>query len=89
MRRAARTDANQGEIQRALEAIGARVLYIKEPVDLLVGFRKRNVLLEVKTDAGRMTKAQEAFFATWNGEAHIVHDVQSALEAVCGKEAMR
>lgn len=66
----------------ALRQIGASVYYIKEPVDLAVGFRNRTVLLEVKADKGRLTKAQEEFFQTYRGEAYIVQDVGQALKAV-------
>lgn len=89
MRRAAKTDGNQHQIVQALRAVGAKVVYIKEPVDLLVGFRKRNILLEVKDVNGRLTKAQEEFLQTWPGEAWIVQNEYQALEAVVGKEAMK
>ena len=88
MRRAAKVDANQREIRKALQAIGAHVLYIKEPVDLLVGFRKRNILLEVKNVHGKneLTKAQREFFATWPGDAYIVFGITDALAAVMGQK---
>ena len=91
MRTAARIDANQPAIVKALEAIGAKVVYIKKPLDLLVGFRKRNILLEVKNKEGfdRETKDQVAFIATWPGELHIVYTPEEAVAAVIGKEAMR
>lgn len=84
MRRAARIDSNQRQIVAALRQIGASVYWIKEPVDLAVGFRKRTVLLEVKAQGGRLTKAQEEFFQTYSGEAYIVQDIQQALKAVVG-----
>ena len=74
---------------RALEAVGAKVVYIKLPVDLLVGFRGKNLLLECKSSTGRLTKDQEKFISTWNGEVHIVQTPEEALTAVLGKEAMR
>lgn len=88
MRRAAKADANQREIKKALEAIGASVYYIREPVDLMVGFRKRTLAIEVKNRDGKdeLTKAQREFFATFNGEAYIVHGVGDALQAVLGTE---
>lgn len=89
MRRAAKADGNQREIVNALKAIGARVYYIKEPVDLLVGYRGKNCLLEVKDIHGRLTKAQEEFMQTWPGEAWIVQTVNQAMEAVLGKDVMR
>lgn len=91
MRRAAKVDANQREIVSALKSIGAKVFYIKEPVDLLVGFRKRNILIEVKNLDGKdlLTKSQRDFFASWNGEAYIVHGVKDALQAVMGKDVLK
>lgn len=90
MRRAARVDANQAAVRAALEKVGAKVKYIKEPLDLLVGFRKRNVLMEVKNRDGRdeLTKAQVEFLATWPGEAYVVHTPQDALTALLGKDVM-
>ena len=83
MRRAARTDANQAEIIESLRKIGARVYYIKEPVDLLVGFRNKSVLLEVKVEGGRITKQQARFIAEWNGcPCHLVRDSREAVEIV-------
>lgn len=84
--RARKVDANQRQIVRALRQIGASVYEIKEPVDLLVGFRKRSIALEVKNVDGRnrLTKQQQEFFATFAGEAYIVQDVQQALKAVMG-----
>lgn len=84
MRRAARIDSNQRQIVSALRQIGASVYYIKEPVDLAVGFRKRTVLLEIKATGGKLTKSQEEFFQTYSGEAYIVQDVGQALKAVMG-----
>lgn len=83
MRRAARTDANQAEIIKSLRDIGCRVFYIKEPVDLLVGYRGHTLVLEVKVDGGRLTKPQIEFVAQWNGgPCHIVRDAQEAVEIV-------
>lgn len=86
MRKAARTDASQRAIVKALRAIGASVYYIKEPVDLACGFRGRTVLLECKNPgAYKLTRQQEEFFQTYAGEAYIVQDMQQALKAVMGK----
>jgi hypothetical protein len=83
VRRAARTDANQAEIIKSLRDIGCRVYYIKEPCDLLVGYRQKTVLLEVKVDGGRLTKPQVEFIAQWNGASlHVVRDPQEAVEIV-------
>lgn len=89
MRRAAKVDANQRQIKKALEAIGCSVYYIKEPVDLLVGYRKRTLALEVKNLHGKdeLTKSQQEFFASFHGEAYIVHGIDDALAAVMGPKS--
>ena len=73
-----------------LRQIGARVIPIKEPVDLLVGFRNHTILLEVKAEDGRLTKPQIEFIAQWNGgPVHIVRDPDEAasLVAEIGRES--
>jgi hypothetical protein len=82
MRRAARTDSNQHELVEALKKIGARCYYIKEPVDLLVGFRGRSIALEVKALGKPLTQAQRTFFETWPGEASLCHTIDEAISAV-------
>ena len=90
MRRAARTDANQPWILEALRKVGARVYYIKEPVDLLVGFRGQTYLLEIKTPDGRMTKSQQDFLDTWNGgPVSVVSTLDELFAAILGTDAMK
>lgn len=79
----AKTDANQKEIVNALRARGATVLSLaplgKGCPDLLVGYNRRNILMEVKTKAGKLTKAQEHFFKSWNTPIEVVRTVEEAL----------
>ena len=89
LRRAAKRDANERPIIEALRRIGASVVVMKEPVDLLVGFRGRTVALEVKDIGGTLTEAQKDFFARFCGEAYVVQNVQQAMQAVLGAEAMK
>lgn len=85
IRRAAKVDACQGEIVKALRQVGVDVFYIGFPVDLLCGFRGRTVLLEIKDPKrGRLTAAQQEFFQTFRGKAYIVKNVAQALSAVLG-----
>lgn len=87
MRRAARIDDNQPAIIKALEAIGCSVYVIKEPVDLLVGLRKRTVAMEIKNPDKywELTDQQKDFFAMFNGEAYIVENEGEALRVMLGK----
>lgn len=91
MRRAAKVDRNQSEIVDALRAIGATVQPLHSVgggcPDLLVGFRKRNILLEVKDGLAKpsdrkLTSAQVDWHRIWEGRACVVLDVDSAIQAV-------
>lgn len=80
-----RRDGNEREIVLALKRVGARVWRVKiaEPAgfpDLVVLFRGRAHLLEVKTDAGELTEAQAELERL--GYSHVVRDVMGALAAI-------
>lgn len=89
MRRAAHVDANQKEIVDALRAVGALVTSLaavgKGVPDLLVKFRGRLHLLEVKNVKGRgrrLTEAQKGFHAAW--EPTVVTSIDEAIAAIIG-----
>jgi len=82
MPKRARKDLNQDEIVAALEAVGAEVWIIEEPVDLMVGFRGINYLLEVKGLTGTLTDRQKVFFRDWRGHKAVVRSVDEALRAI-------
>jgi len=68
MRYAARVDSNQAAIVQALRDAGAYVWIIGLPVDLLVGYKDRTLLMEVKTTSKkRLTGLQATFFEKWTG----------------------
>jgi hypothetical protein len=68
MRYAARVDENQAAIVQALRDAGAYVWIIGLPVDLLVGYKDRTLLMEVKTTSKkRLTGLQADFFENWTG----------------------
>lgn len=84
MRYAARTDANQTEIVMALRKAGAYVWVIGLPVDLLVGYKDRTFLVEVKTTAKkRLTSLQADFFDNWTGSTLArIDSVEAALNMI-------
>lgn len=90
--RAKKVDTNHGEVVKALRKIGGRVLDLsgvgKGCPDLLVAYRGRNILMEVKYEKGPLTKDQVEFIATWGGEMHVVRSTEEAIAALVGKEAM-
>lgn len=89
--RAARTDANHAAIVKALRQIGASVFDASRVgggfPDLVVGYRGRNFLLEVKDgkkspSRRQLTEAQVKFVAEWRGHWAYVQSVEDALELV-------
>jgi hypothetical protein len=87
VRRAARVDANQADIVAALRAIGCSVWVIGLPLDLLIGYRGKTALVEVKTMTGkrspkpsRLTQLQKDFMLDWKGgTVATVTDIEGAL----------
>ena len=79
MRYAARVDKNQEQIVATLRAAGAYVWIIGLPVDLLVGYKGKTFLVEVKDGPRkRLTALQNDFFNNWSG---------STLARIDGSEA--
>lgn len=85
-RRAAKVDRNQAPIVEMLRQVGASV----EPLhavgrgvpDLLVGYRGRTYLLEVKTDRGDLTDDQRAWHGRWRGHLAVIRTADEALKAI-------
>ena len=78
-------DSNELQIVEALEAIGAWVVRLDTPCDLLVGWRGKNWLLEVKHPKRVSRKdqaAQAQWRAGWPGQVAVVTTVDEALAAV-------
>jgi len=81
-----RVDNTQAEIIRALEQAGMRARSIAVVgngfPDLLVRWRGRTYLLEVKTGNARLTAAEEQWRETWPGHYAIVRTPDEAVLAV-------
>ena len=86
---AAKIDGNHSEIVDALRAAGASVQSLAEVghgcPDLLCGIQRQNFILEIKDPSQapsdqRLTPQQKHWHATWNGTAHIVYNVDNALQ---------
>lgn len=91
MRRAAKIDDNQREIVDALRQAGCSVQSLagvgKGVPDLVVGFRKRNFLLEIKDGSKspskrKLTPDEQNFHKMWKGAVVIVESIDEALRAV-------
>lgn len=91
MRRAAKVDANQGEIVAAFREAGASVQPLHQVgngcPDLLVGFMGYNLLVEVKDGSKPpskrcLTQDQIKWHGGWAGQACIVENVEQALTLI-------
>ena len=86
-RRAPRRDSNEREVIDALAAIGAAVLPLSGAgvPDLLVAYRGRLYLLEVKGPKGTLTPEQQATAAMLGHASvpvHVVRNAEDALKAI-------
>lgn len=80
--RANKRDKNEPEIVKALEAIGATVIRLDLPLDLLVYYRKKLWLLEVKAEGGRLTKGQREFIEKHPGPVAVVREPEEAIRVI-------
>lgn len=84
MRRAAKRDISEPEIVSALVGCGFSVYRLHQPVDLLVGHRGKNYLVECKTGTKGYGKTlnenQREFDDGWRGSK--VVKLSSAQEAI-------
>lgn len=92
--RAAKIDANQNEIVSALRKIGCSVQILssvgKGCPDILVGFRGKNFLIEIKDgnkppSGQKLTPDQVEWHASWNGQVSVANSVEAAIEIVTCK----
>lgn len=82
-------DANQKEIVDALRVIGATVFLIGRPFDLLVAFRGKLTLMEVKNPDGedKVSKSQQVtidIFEAVGVHVPVVRSAEEAIEAISG-----
>ena len=80
-----RTDANQDEIIKLLRQIpGVRVEVIGRPVDILIGYRGHNLLVEIKNKSGRdtLTDAQRKFIPDWTGQVRVAHTFDEIFKLI-------
>ena len=82
MRRAARRDTAEAPIVAALEAVGAMVVRLNWPIDLLVRHKRKVWLMEVKSGPHlrKDQQAQREFCRAW--EVPIVRTPDDALAVI-------
>jgi hypothetical protein len=81
-----RADHNQAEIVEGLKKIGCLVMVLTMVgngcPDLLVGFRGRNYLIEIKSKYARLSNDQRRWHILWRGEVAIAHTLDEAIGIV-------
>lgn len=82
-----RVDDNQSQIVRELRRVGMDVQHLHGVghgcPDILVGYRGRNILLEIKKDEkAKLTADQEVWHKMWRGQVAVVSNPQAAVKAV-------
>lgn len=91
MRRAAKIDANQGEIVAAIRSLGVSVQHLHTVgagvPDLLCGVAGVNFLVEVKDgakppSAQKLTPDQIEWHSKWRTPVYIVNSVEQAIDLV-------
>lgn len=88
---AAKVDANQPEIVKALRGAGATVQHLHKVgqgcPDICVGWRGVNFMIEIKDgskppSARKLTDAQEVWHGGWKGQVAVVATPEQALAAI-------
>ncbi len=84
---AKRTDNNQTAIVNMLREFGASVVDLHEVghgcPDIVVGHHGKNYLMEIKSESGRLTPAEQNFKDTWRGNYYIIYNIEDALKILC------
>jgi hypothetical protein len=84
--KAPRIDSTHNAIVCALRDMGASVTSLAAVglgvPDLVVGWRRENFLLEVKSEKGQLNPYQKAFHRMWNGQVAVVRTPDDALRAI-------
>lgn len=91
VRHAAKVDANQAAIVKALKSAGINVEIIKKPFDLVVWHpRIETAFAEVKNPEGKntFTKFQLEFIGRWPGRIFVFRSPEDAVRQVLGEEVM-
>ena len=72
-------DANEKDIVTYLKNKGLSVERLNTPLDLLVGYEKRNYLVEVKMPGKKLNANQAEFVKDWQGQYIVLSSVSHAV----------
>lgn len=79
-----RTDANHSIIMNNFRSLGYSVFDLSATgngcPDLLVSKNGENILIEIKTEKGKLSQSQIKFISAWNSAVYLVHDIDDILQ---------
>jgi Holliday junction resolvase len=80
---ARRVDNIQRQVTEALRKLGITVLVLSNvghgAPDLLLGYAKKNYLVELKCGKNELTSFEKRFFDDWRGQALVAHNLDEIL----------
>lgn len=81
-----RNDPNHAEIVTVLRSVGCTVVDLgavgNGVPDLIVGYRGRNYLIEIKAPDDALRENQRAWHASWRGQVAVARTTDEALRVV-------
>ena len=81
-----KVDSNQTRVVKALRELGATVQHLHEVgkgcPDIVVGYKNRNYLLEIKDGEKKLTPDQVIWHYDWRGQVEVVTSPEHAIETI-------
>lgn len=74
----AKRDENEKEIVKFFQIQGISVARLDTPLDLLLGYNKRNYLVEIKMPGKGLNKNQKEFTKEWRGQWIMIDSIDQA-----------
>lgn len=74
----AKRDASEKEIVKFFQIQGISVERLNTPLDLLLGYNKKNYLVEIKMPGKKLNKKQVEFTKEWRGQWIVIESIEQA-----------
>lgn len=81
-----KVDSNQTKVVKALREFGCSVQHLhavgRGCPDIVVGYKDRNYLLEIKDGEKKLTPDQVIWHYDWKGQVEVVTSPEQAIETI-------
>lgn len=81
-------DANEKEIVDFMRLNGLSVERLNTPLDLLIGWNKKNYLVEIKMKGKGLNDNQINFTNEWQGQFIVIDSIDQALKFIDGVKSI-